>query len=182
MKLFEGNNRNLIISLLIPILTGLLSPIITYGLNLGILFQIPQYLIIWAISCIVPAILFHYAKTREDFAFRKYAIHVGYCFIPMIISNILTPIIQLGLTVNLDNVYDIDVIRQASFNWALQVAIFFYIFIPLFAFCAFIVLLGFSMKKVYDISLVKTILIAIPITILAVGVSSEVGWLIGLLF
>ncbi|TFF87954.1 MAG: hypothetical protein EU549_03880 [Promethearchaeota archaeon] len=182
MDLFEENNRNLILSLLFPILTGLISPIITYGFNLGILFQIPMYLTIWGLCILVPSVFFHYAKSRTKLESKRFAIYIGFSFIPILISNILTPLLQIELANNLDDVFDINVIRQRAFNVAFQVRLFFYIALPVIAFVLFIFLTGFSMKKVYEISFVKSILIAIPIVFFSVGLSYSVGTLIGLLF
>ncbi|MBD3228402.1 MAG: hypothetical protein GF329_09455 [Candidatus Lokiarchaeota archaeon] len=182
MDLFEETNRNLIISLLFPILTGLISPLITYGLNLGIIFQIPQYIIIWNLCIIIPSFIFHYAKIRKEFKIKRFAIYIGYCFIPILISNIVTQILQIGLTNNLNDVIDINIIRQRAFNVIFQIQLFFYIALPVIAFISFIILTAFSMKKVYEISLVKSILIAIPMTFFSVGISYYIRSLIGLLF
>jgi len=93
LGLFEDSNRNLIISFIIVIFTGFISPVITYGLNLGIILQIPEYVTIWVACTVIPAIFAHYARTRRQFQFRKSSILNGYCFIPIIISNIIVPIL-----------------------------------------------------------------------------------------
>ena len=183
MNILEENNRNFIISSVIVIVTGFLTPIIALlTFNLGIIIQIPQYLVIWAICTLIPAVIFYYAKVRTKFQIKKFFIHTGFCFIPILISNIINPIIESGLAINLDNIFDINLIRQSTFNWVFQAGVFLYIVIPIIAFCTFIILLGFSMNKVYEISIEKSILISIPIVFTAIGISTLVGSLLLLLF
>ncbi|MHA1650016.1 MAG: hypothetical protein ACTSYB_07465 [Candidatus Helarchaeota archaeon] len=171
----QANNRNFIIAATIVICTGITTPLIKAGINLGILIQIIQYLAIWGFFTFLPAILFHYAPIRTDFQFKLFSIYSGFCFVPYLVRNIIEPLLETTLATHLDNVWDIEMIKQSTNNFLFQTTIFFYIAIPIIAFCLIIVFLGISMKKVYEISIEKAILIAIPFVFSAYFLSTIVG-------
>ena len=175
MSIVENNNRNFIISLAIVICTGIMVPVLNFGLNLGILIQILQYLAIWAFITGIPAVIFHYAPFRAEFQLKQFSIYTGLCFIPLLIRNILVPLIGKTLTSNLDGVWDIDVIRQATGGWLFHATVFFYLALPVIALCLIIVFLGISMNKVYDIAIENALLISIPIYIFATVIAAFVG-------
>ncbi len=171
----QANNRNFIIAATIVICTGITTPLIKAGINLGILIQIIQYLAIWGFFTFLPAILFHYAPIRTDFQFKLFSIYSGFCFVPYLVRNIIEPLLETTLATHLDNVWDIEMIKQSTNNFLFQTTIFFYIAIPIIAFCLIIVFLGISMKKVYEISIEKAMLIAIPFVFSAYFLSIIVG-------
>jgi len=171
----QANNRNFIIAATIVICTGITTPLIKAGINLGILIQIIQYLAIWGFFTFLPAILFHYAPIRTDFQFKLFSIYSGFCFVPYLVRNIIEPLLETTLATHLDNVWDIEMIKQSTNNFLFQTTIFFYIVIPIIALCLVIVFLGISMKKVYEISIEKAMLIAIPFVFSAYFLSTIVG-------
>ena len=182
MSLLETNDRNLVICLIIVVSTGIMVPILSFGMNWGIMIQILQYLSMWGVLTFIPAVLFHFAPTRTEFQFKKFAIYTGLCFIPYLVQNIICPLLKPILTNNLDGVWDIDVIRQATDNLLFQAGVFVYVALPVIAFCLVIIFLGVSMNKVYDISIEKALLIAIPIVLGAYYISTFVGGFTLLLF
>ena len=182
MSLFETTNRNFIVSLTIVICTALMVPIFSYGLSWGLLIQISQYLGIWAIITIIPAIIFHFAKLRSEFRMKEFAVYTGFCLLPILIRNIVHNLLNNSLSAHLDGIFDISTIIAAENNLLLQLGIFFYVAIPIIALCLFIILLGISMKRVYDVGIEKALLISIPIVFFAFFVASQIGGYMGLLF
>ncbi len=174
MNISEFKYSKILLSLSIVVLTGVISPIITFGINLGIIFQVIEYLTIWAICTAVPVIFFHYAKTRVKFCFKKFGEKTGFCFLPTLISNIIVPFLEKYTTSGIDNIYEIDQIRQALFNWVVQASIFWFIAIPIISFCLFVILLGYFISRVFKVSKAIGILFSIPLVLISIAIEFAV--------
>jgi hypothetical protein len=167
MLKIENTNQNFIIVVLIVICSGLMGSLLSAGFNIGIIIQILQYLTIWAVIVIISATIFHYAPLRADFQIKRFSIYIGFCFIPFLIHNIIKPLLGRNITVHLDGVWDVDVIRQATGNWLFHAEVFLYAFLPAITICAVIVLVAISINRVYDVSAEKALLISIPLVFFA---------------
>jgi hypothetical protein len=171
MVLFQTNNRNFLLALIVVIGTGVVGPLFL-GLSLGILIQILQYLLIWGFIIVVVSYLVHYAPMRGELQLKRFAIYVGFSLTPYLVYNIVKPLLEGTLARHLDGVWDLEVIRQSTESWAFHASVFLYSALPVITIVAVIVFASLSMHQVYGVATEKALLIAIPIVLLAVFLST----------
>ena len=176
------NYKTLIISLSILILTGIFFPILSYPLDgtvfLSILLSLAQTFAFYGLILLFINLILHFDRKRRDYKWREFAATCGISFIPLLIYNILIPIINNEKATNMAFAWDINLIRVNSLSDSFQILFFFSKLITILCVFFFFILVSFSVRDTFNLEFIKAVYLCVFIIILTYLLSSWIftGW------
>ncbi|MHA1379487.1 MAG: hypothetical protein ACTSRG_14030 [Candidatus Helarchaeota archaeon] len=174
--------RIFVLSILIVVLTGLIFPVLSYPLNytlfLSVLLSIIQTIAFWGLILIFSNLVLHFDRKRREYKWREFGMTSGIAFIPILIYNIIIPIINSQKADNLAYAWDINLIRIATSSDSFQILFFLSKLTTVVCVVVFLILLSISIRDTFELEFIKAVYLCVFVVILAFLLSTWIftGW------
>ena len=153
------------------ILCGIMFPLLSYpwdiSLILSVILNISHSVTLWGFILIIVNVILHFDRKRRVYKFKEFGMTSGLAFIPLLVYNILIPILNSLKSENLINAWDINLITVSSNKESFQILFFFSRLITVICVFFFILLISFSIRETFKLELIKAIYLCIFIVIIA---------------
>ncbi|MHA1298503.1 MAG: hypothetical protein ACTSO9_03570 [Candidatus Helarchaeota archaeon] len=176
------NVKTLILSLSVVTLTGITFPILSYPINysifISILLSLAQNFAFWGLILLFVNLVLHFDRKRREYKWKEFGMACGISFIPLLIYNILIPVISNQKAQNLVFAWDINLIRVSTSTDSFQILFFLSKLITVLCVFFFFLILSFAIRDTFNLELIKAIYLCVFIVILTYLLSVWIftGW------
>lgn len=121
----------------------------------------------WIIILVFVNVILHFDRKRRNYKFKQFGMASGLSFIPLLIYNILIPILNNLKSTNNIMAWNLNLVRYNASSDASQILFFLSKLITILCVFFFLFLLSFGVRDTFKLELIKAIYLSIFITILA---------------
>ncbi|MHA1650879.1 MAG: hypothetical protein ACTSYB_11855 [Candidatus Helarchaeota archaeon] len=160
-------DKRIFLILVIICLSGAFPAIFSPNPSIGIIFPILEMVLVWFLLVLGISYLLRFAPTHKDVKLQEFSLFVGFGFIPVLISNIVLSIITIlkpAILTNLETINELEMYLSSHPLYSLWFII--PKILPFIAYLAMAIIIGFAIKKIYQINLTWAMYLSIPLVFL----------------